>query len=347
MTKQITLKNRYIYLFGILILLLAYTPVIADEAVKLNEDSLYERARTLVDNYQGNTKSLYEAQEILNQILEYNPNYAKAYVGLARMYSAIAFNSRGQSGEKGLEQALTYLSKALDINPDLFEAHVTKAYIYISLEDIERAKRSFESAEKIKPYSARINILRAKIALKEGHYDIAIKEANKGLNKTDYKPYKKVALRTIGEVSWHNKDYDGMDKMHKQLVDLYPNSPWMKNNYGAFLISMREYDKAIAQLKEALEIMSFGMAHKNLSEAYYWKGAQYFWEIKEPENAIEYFTLSLENDPNNVNSYYGIGSYYISKFKSSNKFEEKCDYLYQAEENFQKMLEIEPGNKTA
>jgi len=339
--KQL-INFSFIICFVLILFLIINHGVFAEE---IDKDKLYEEAKILIDDHKGDSSKLYKAQKILDKILNYDPQYPKAYVGMAGIEYWKGAIKKGKFNDKNFKIAHNHLNKALELDPKLFTAHIKKAYIFMAQGDIINAKKHLEQAKLIDPNSPRNLVLEAHIEKNIGNNEKAIKKAREALNILEYKPYKSSALGVIIDVGWKTRNYDLAEEGYLKQIELDPDSAWTKNDYSNLLIRKKDYDKAIQYAKEALEIMEFGMAYRNLSTAYFWKGADLMWQQNKPEEAVEYFQLSLEANPYNPKAYYGMGIYYRNKFNQVPTFEEKCDYLQKSEKEFSKALDIDPNDQ--
>jgi tetratricopeptide (TPR) repeat protein len=140
--------------FLILILLVFFlnSPAVAIlEATVQNQEELYKKASAMLDDYNGTVAQLYQAAGYLQKILEANPDYALAYVGLARVEYKLGYINYDNYKKENLGQAHKYLSKALLLDPELFEAYIARGYVYLFQKDLKDARNMAEAAVKLKP----------------------------------------------------------------------------------------------------------------------------------------------------------------------------------------------------
>lgn len=309
----------------------------------LLEDELYQKALNILDNYGGNTYSLYEAQGYLKRIVELNPNYALSYVGLARAEYKLGYINYDNYEPQNLESAHLYLNKALEIDPKLYEAHIAKGYVYLFQKDLANATNMAQAAENLKPNQAQTDILFAEIASKENNLVEAEKKARDVLNKTQEKRLRVTAHEVLGGIYRLRKDYKAAEETYLERIKLEPKSAWSKINYSSFLIKMGNYDKAIDYAKQALAQMDFGMGRHILAQAYYKKAYDLCWKQKNYKLAQNYFKLSLEQEADNPDAHYGLGvCYRFISYELKDK-----SLIDKSNESFKKAIELNPNHELA
>jgi len=96
-------------------------------------------------------EALNQAVDYFSQAISRDPNYAKAYVGLADSYNLLReFASMPESEAYG--RAFAAASKAAELDPSSAEAHATLGFIYYwAKRDLAAASREFERAIALNP----------------------------------------------------------------------------------------------------------------------------------------------------------------------------------------------------
>ena len=96
-------------------------------------------------------EALHQAVDYFSQAISRDPNYAKAYVGLADSYNLLReFASMPESEAYG--RAFAAASKAAELDPSSAEAHASLGFIYYwSKRDLAAASREFERAIALNP----------------------------------------------------------------------------------------------------------------------------------------------------------------------------------------------------
>jgi len=168
--------------------------------------------------------------------LQEDPNYARAYVGVANVWMVRADSGFMSPGEV-MPTAKAAISKALALDDTLSEAHIVNANIVGPYDhDWIAADREFRRGIELNPNSA------------DGHFMYA-----------DFL----ISMRRTQE--WN-------PEIHRAL-ELDPFNPFFPCFYGWHLVYGQRYDEAIAQFHKVLATEpDFSSAHMGLWGAYYKKG---------------------------------------------------------------------------
>src|SRR5687767_7394693 len=99
--------------------------------------------------YHIHRKSLEYARQMFNRAVETDPEYARAYAGVADSCSLLYmyFDAR----DYNIRQADVASAKALELEPDLAEAHVARGLAVSLSKRFDEAEREFELAMKLDP----------------------------------------------------------------------------------------------------------------------------------------------------------------------------------------------------
>ena len=191
--------------------------------------ALYLRGR-----YYWNKRDL----EDLKRALEYfelavseDPGFVLGYVGISDC-CVVLCHSWGVKPEANLERAKAMTDKALQIDPELAEAHASKALIMMGEYQLRQAEEEFRKAIELKPSYAMAHMWYAN--------QLSI------------------------ELRWD----EAREQMEKAL-ELDPLSPIIHYNHGDYYVHMRDYSKAIAPFRKAIEL-GFATAHARMAYTYGW-----------------------------------------------------------------------------
>jgi serine/threonine protein kinase len=107
----------------------------------------YLRGRTFF--HQHRRTSMEFARQMFTRAIEVDPNYARAYAGIADCCSILFmyFDAR----ESNLKQAEKASQKALELDPDLAEAHTARGLAFSLTHKYEEAAAEFETAMRLDP----------------------------------------------------------------------------------------------------------------------------------------------------------------------------------------------------
>jgi serine/threonine protein kinase/tetratricopeptide (TPR) repeat protein len=136
--------------------------------------------------YQIHRKSLEYARQMFNRAIETDPDYARAYAGVADSCSLLYmyFDAR----EFNLKQADIASAKALELEPDLAEAHVARGLAISLSKRFREAEAEFETAMRLDPKLFEASYWFGRALLAEGRFQEAAKmfERASALRPEDY-----------------------------------------------------------------------------------------------------------------------------------------------------------------
>ena len=186
------------------------------------------------------------------QSIDTDPNYALGYVGLADAYHELW----DTPPREVIPKSRAASEKALQLDEGLAEAHSSLGWVkWIYYWDWAGAEVEFQRALQLNPNYSGAHAMRAEYLDSMGRFAEAAKER----------------------------------EIAKQLN---PVEPILYQNSGEHFLYTREFDKAIEQYHEALELdPTFSIAHAGLSRAYALKGM-----LKESVEHLEEMT-ALDGDP--------------------------------------------------
>ena len=113
------------------------------------------------------------ARQMFNRALEVDPEYGRAWAGLAYTYGFeyLYFNAADVNRDEALRTSL----KALELAPDLAESHVSAGIAHCMLQDYEKAETAFEKAIELDPESFDAWYFFARDKVHEGDLERALK----------------------------------------------------------------------------------------------------------------------------------------------------------------------------
>jgi len=193
-------------------------------AVNVQAYDYYLRGRQY---HQLRRKSLEYARQMFNKAIEIDPEYARAYAGVADCYSLLYtyFDAR----EFNLRQADKASSKALELEPELAEAHVAKGLAVSLSKRFDEAEEEFETALRLDPKLFEAAYWYARARLAQGEYEDAIKlfERASNLRPEDYQTpgFLAQALTALGRTEEAQAAYRRSAKLIDQHLELNPDDP--------------------------------------------------------------------------------------------------------------------------
>jgi serine/threonine protein kinase/Tfp pilus assembly protein PilF len=194
-------------------------------AVNVQAYDYYLRGRQYF--HQLRRKSLEYAKQMFNKAIEIDPEYARAYAGVADCYSLLYtyFDAR----EFNLRQADVASQKALDLEPELPDAHVSRGLAVSLSKRFDEAEGEFETAMRLDPklYEASYWYGRARLA--QGQYDEAARllERATALRPEDYQAQHFLAqtLSAAGRTDEADAARRREVRLLEQHLELNPEDP--------------------------------------------------------------------------------------------------------------------------
>lgn len=174
--------------------------------------------------------SLMKAVKYFEDAIKKDPNFARAYTGLADCY-VVLVNHRYLPQKEGYSKARNALTKALSLDGTLAEAHTSLGNILSNEWNWSKAEHEFSEAIKANPNFAK------------AHH------------------WYSIHLLSLGRIK------EAIDQL-KIAEDLDPLSPIIHAYAGGLFIYARQYDEAMKELDRSLELdPNFVPAHANRSDA--------------------------------------------------------------------------------
>jgi TolB-like protein/Flp pilus assembly protein TadD len=245
--------------------------------------------------HQWRKKSIEYARRMFERAIALDPQFARAYAGIADCCSFLA--KYWDSSKVILEGAETYSRKALELAPDLAEAHVSRGLALSYSKRYEEAEREFEFALRLDPKLFEAHYLYGRARFEQGKNTEAaqlFEEASR-LRPDDYQapvfrwqalvalgrkadaeachrqalqvlerhvelnPEDSRALNLGGVVLARGGRAEQAREWVKRALAIDPEDSWMLYNTACFYAVQGERDEAIKCLEQALEL---GFGHR-------------------------------------------------------------------------------------
>jgi TolB-like protein/Tfp pilus assembly protein PilF len=188
-----------------------------------------------------------QAQELFEQALEIDPDYAPAWFGKAQAIREMA-NWGDYNLEEGTALARQWANHALELDPTLTEAIAMLAHLKLTYdwdwpaaeELVNRALRAGPKSPAALAEAARLNQTLGRLDAARSYYDAAL-EAD---------PLSNTRLREAGIAAWWQQDYARADALFRKIETLYPEGAWPGDRVAVAIMEGR-YDDA-EMLTEAI-----------------------------------------------------------------------------------------------
>ena len=206
--------------------------------------------------YQIHRKSLEYARQMFNRAVETDPEYARAYAGVADSCSLLYmyFDAR----DYNLRQADTASAKALELEPDLAEAHVARGLAISLSKRFREAEEEFETAMKLDPKLFEAAYWYGRALMSEGRMAEAAKmfERASALRPEDYQApnFLAQAYNSMGRAEEAATTNRRSIRLMEEQLELNPSDARAANLLAATYANFGEKEKAIEYAKRSLEI---------------------------------------------------------------------------------------------
>ncbi len=225
---------------------------VATESVQAYD--YYLRGRTFF--HQHRRTSLEFARKMFTRAIEVDPNYARAYAGIADCCSILYmyFDAR----ESNLKQADKASQTALDLDPDLAEAHLARGLSYSLSKRYDVAEAEFEIAMKLDPklYEAPYFYARACLAQGKSSEAAPLFERAAALRPDDYHAttFLASAYTAQGRIGEASKASHRAVRAIEKWLDINPDDARALNIGATIWSNLGETDKALDWAKRSLQI---------------------------------------------------------------------------------------------
>ena len=214
----------------------------------------YLRGRTFF--HQHRRTSLEFARKMFTRAIEVDPNYARAYAGIADCCSILYmyFDAR----EANLKQADKASQTALDLDPDLAEAHSARGLSYSLSKRYEQASHEFETAMKLDPklYEPAYFYGRAFLAQGKSSEAAPLFEKAAALRPEDYHAttFLAMAYTAQGRIGEASKASHRAVKAIEKWLDINPDDARALNIGATIWSNLGETEKALDWAQRSLAI---------------------------------------------------------------------------------------------
>lgn len=221
-----------------------------------------------------------KAIEYFETALDIDPNYARAYAGLADNYSLMVVHDM-MSPNEGHQKAKEAALRALELDDQLAEAHTSLAYVQMNSGNLDQAEESFQRAISINPnyataYQWYANMLRLSgrgeeslsmslralerdplssiinASLGEQYaerlaFDLALERFEKAL---ELDPDFMLAHIGIAEMKEAQFDWEGASQAYQNAIDLEPQHAVLRYLYAVNLLRLGMYEEAFEEINQ-------------------------------------------------------------------------------------------------
>jgi len=176
----------------------------------------------LKGQYYWNKRWLQQAIEYYQRATAKDPNYARAYAGLADCYALIGGYS-GRPQTEFMPQARTAALRALELDGDLAEAHTALALIVQNYDyDWQTAEKEYRRAIELNTNYATAHHWYAEHLAFRGRFDEALRESERA---RQLDPLSLIIAVDNGEIRYFSRQYDQAIQRFRAVQEMEPNFP--------------------------------------------------------------------------------------------------------------------------
>ena len=213
-------------------------------------------------------EGLVKAAEYFRHAIDTDPNYAKAYSGLADSYALSGDWEYGIfSPEDAFPRAKAAATKALALDDDLSEAHASLAFIQDLYDwDWASAEKEYKRALSLNPGYATAHQWYAAHLMVMGRNGEAIAELKRA---ESLDPLSLIISADLADVLCIAHFYDESVRQSQMAIEMDPNFAVAHYLLGQALEQKHKHDEAIAEFRIAIELSGGNTAFEsNLANAY-------------------------------------------------------------------------------
>jgi serine/threonine protein kinase/TolB-like protein/Tfp pilus assembly protein PilF len=191
--------------------------------------------------------------EYFSKAIEFDPQFALAYSGLANCYTFIGGAAYGNiSREEASAKANDAVLKALELDETLAEAHASLGYIKFRFDwNWDEAEKEFKRAIELKPGYAQAHEWYALFLSLIRKSDKALIEMKRAYELDPLSP----SISTgVGRILHFAKRLDEAIVQTKKTIEMYPNYAEAHFALSMTYVSQRRIDEAMKELDKAIEL---------------------------------------------------------------------------------------------
>ncbi len=194
-----------------------------------------------------------KAIELFQQATEAEPQFARAYAGLADCYNTLgAWEASGLPPQVAFPQATMTASRALRLDPQLAEAHAAQAYTALHFEwNWTDAQQGFRRSLQLNPKYVHCRHWHAHYLVAAGRFDQALAES---LQIIELDP---LDLIINVHLAWHHQmahDFEKALETSERTLDLEPHFHWGHFFAGWAHEQLGDFDRAVDSLRRSAEL---------------------------------------------------------------------------------------------
>lgn len=124
--------------------------------------------------HQRRKKSMLFARQMFRSAIQRDPDYARAYAGIADACAFLAHYYEDEHAAANLEEAEAASRKALELDPELAEAHAARGFLLALLQRFVEAEEEFKRAIELDPNQFEARYFHARTCFQQGELTRAL-----------------------------------------------------------------------------------------------------------------------------------------------------------------------------
>jgi TolB-like protein/cytochrome c-type biogenesis protein CcmH/NrfG len=210
---------------------------------------LYSRARYLILSA-GGTSQTEQARNLLEQAVEIDPGYARAWAALGFVYLDLG-RQAALPVDEGHRLADEAISRALELEPDLAAGHSARSLYLTDELRYEEAEEEALRALELNPGSAEEHRRYARLLLQLDRLDESVMQARRAV---ELDPLSIQARASLGDALWWAGDWEGTVTESRRLIEMAPNLAYAYYNLGYGHAMQGQDDEAIEAFSRAVQL---------------------------------------------------------------------------------------------
>jgi serine/threonine protein kinase/Flp pilus assembly protein TadD len=212
----------------------------------------YLRGRQYLHHFRR--KSLEFARQMFNRAIEIDPEYGRAYAGVADACSLLYkyFDAR----EANLRQAESASRKAIELEPELAEVHVARAVALSMAKKFDEATEEFDTALKLDPKNFEASYWYGRMHLTRGEFEDAVKLLERAalIRPDDYQipGFLAQALNPLGRTDEAAAQFRRQTRLVDDHLELNPDDPRACILGAIAHATLKDAEKSIAFAERAI-----------------------------------------------------------------------------------------------
>lgn len=199
--------------------------------------------------------------EYFQKAIDFDPNYALAYSGIAEAYGFLASSTGGWSPRNAYPKAEAAAMKALELDESLGEAHCSLGFSRLLFDwDFAEAERQFKRAIELSPNYPNSHDGYGFYLKAVGRHTEAIAKCQQAQKLDPLSPFAHVSL---GYAYYFARDYEKAIEECRKALEMDRNSTFAHRNLGLAYLQQGKLEKAIEALSNAVKFSHGGLAFES------------------------------------------------------------------------------------